>query len=302
MYLHENPNEMAQLIAATAEFFSRAEAYIEKDYYAMMVLREAVSRNPRFVFKGGTCLSKCYHAIERFSEDVDLGLAGEHVTEGMRKAMKRSMVESVEALGLTISNIEETRSKRDYNRYDIPLPSNRRGNHLIVETAVITPAEPTQTANVQSFVGEYCDAISIGNLTNEYGLEPFEVNASTIERTFCDKVFALCDYYLAGAEFRRQSRHIYDLRKLQEFVEFDDGLAQLFSTVRKQRFGKSRCLSADSAIDLAATIQELAEKDVYKRDYHETTVDLLYDEMPYEEAVKALLAISAFVKGIDWNE
>ncbi|MBE6465054.1 MAG: nucleotidyl transferase AbiEii/AbiGii toxin family protein [Eggerthellaceae bacterium] len=180
MYLHENPNEMAQLIAATAEFFSRAEAYIEKDYYAMMVLREAVSRNPRFVFKGGTCLSKCYHAIERFSEDVDLGLA--------------------------------------------------------------------------------------------------------------------------GAEFRRQSRHIYDLRKLQEFVEFDDGLAQLFSTVRKQRFGKSRCLSADSAIDLAATIQELAEKDVYKRDYHETTVDLLYDEMPYEEAVKALLAISAFVKGIDWNE
>jgi len=66
MYLHENPNEMAQLIAATAEFFSRAEAYIEKDYYAMMVLREAVSRNPRFVFKGGTCLSKCYHAIERF--------------------------------------------------------------------------------------------------------------------------------------------------------------------------------------------------------------------------------------------
>ncbi|MFT8391080.1 MAG: nucleotidyl transferase AbiEii/AbiGii toxin family protein [Sporolactobacillus sp.] len=27
---------------------------------------------PRIVFKGGTSLSKCYHLIHRFSEDIDL--------------------------------------------------------------------------------------------------------------------------------------------------------------------------------------------------------------------------------------
>ncbi len=30
-----------------------------------------------FVFKGGTSLSKSYHVIERFSEDIDLILTGE---------------------------------------------------------------------------------------------------------------------------------------------------------------------------------------------------------------------------------
>ena len=34
MYLHENPEEMAQLVADAAEHFSRAEAYVLKDYYA----------------------------------------------------------------------------------------------------------------------------------------------------------------------------------------------------------------------------------------------------------------------------
>lgn len=51
------------------------EAYILKDYFATMVLREVVSRNSRVVFKGGTCLSKCHHAIDRFSEDIGLGMA-----------------------------------------------------------------------------------------------------------------------------------------------------------------------------------------------------------------------------------
>jgi predicted nucleotidyltransferase component of viral defense system len=58
MYLHENKEELAQLVSDAAIRFERAEAYILKDYYATMVLREVTSRNPRVVFKGGTCLSK----------------------------------------------------------------------------------------------------------------------------------------------------------------------------------------------------------------------------------------------------
>lgn len=302
MFLHENLSEFAQLTSAAAEYFSRAEAYVKKDYYATMMLREAVSRNPRFVFKGGTCLSKCYRIINRFSEDVDLGLAEEHVTESMRKAMKRAVVGSAEALGLNIENIGDTRSRRDYNRYDIVLPSPSTNDLLIVETAIITPAYPVQSKSIQSFIGEYCDARGFPDATEEYGLKPFGVRASSVERTFCDKVFAVCDYYLNGNELRRNSRHIYDLRKMKDFVEFNDELANLFATVRKQRLGKSRCLSADYAIDLAATLQELRDKDVYKRDYRETTMDLLYDEMSYENAVEVLGDIAEFVNAINWNK
>ncbi|MBQ9041305.1 MAG: nucleotidyl transferase AbiEii/AbiGii toxin family protein [Eggerthellaceae bacterium] len=298
MFLHENPEELAQLVTSTAIRFERAEAYILKDYFATMVLREVVSRNPRVVFKGGTCLSKCHHAIDRFSEDVDLGMAEDRVTEGMRKALKRAVTESANALGLGIANIDQTRSRRDYNRYDMALPG---GDKLIVETAVITPASPASPMPVQSFIGEYCDLSGLHGITEEYGLEPFEVNANSMERTLCDKAFALCDYYLAGEELRRHSRHIYDLRKLQAHVSFDEGLAALFAAVRKQRHGNPRCLSAEPGVDLAGVLRELADGDVYKRDYLDVTVDLLYDEMPYEEAVKALREVAEFVDGIDWD-
>ena len=40
MYLHENPEEMAQLVTDASIRFGRAEAYVLKDYYATMVLRE----------------------------------------------------------------------------------------------------------------------------------------------------------------------------------------------------------------------------------------------------------------------
>lgn len=299
MYLHKNPEEMAQLVVDAAGHFSRAEAYVLKDYYATMVLREATSRNPGLVFKGGTCLSKCYRAIDRFSEDVDLGMAEEHVTEGMRKAIKRAVTESAAALGLEIPNLDQTRSRRDYNRYDMALPE---GDKLIVETAIITPASPAGLKTIQSFVGEYCDAVGLDGITKEYGLEPFEVLANSVERTFCDKVFALCDYYLAEEPIpARQSRHVYDLRKLQGLVSFDDGLAALFATVRRQRRGKNRCPSAEPDVDLTAVLRELADNDAYKGDYLNVTMDLLYDEMPYEEAAQALRDVADFVAGIDWS-
>ena len=37
-----------------------------------MILRELPERLNFVVFKGGTSLSKCYKAIKRFSEDIDI--------------------------------------------------------------------------------------------------------------------------------------------------------------------------------------------------------------------------------------
>lgn len=302
MYLHERPDELAQLVTDAAAYFSRAEPYIVKDYYAMVVLREAIARNPRFVFKGGTCLSKCHHAINRFSEDIDLGMTEEHATEGMRKAMKRAVTEAVEAIGLEIVNLDQTRSKREFNRYDIALPGGRGDGLLIVETAVITPAFPAEAMPVQSFIDEYLDAVGLHDISEEYSLGPFEVMANSMERTLCDKVYAVCDYYLADDPIpTRQSRHIYDLRKLQGRVAFDDGLADLFKIVRGQRLGKNRCPSANPGIDLAAVLREIAENGAYERDYVDVTEKLLYDEMPYGEVVKVLSEIAEFLNGIDWD-
>lgn len=57
--------------------------------------------------------------------------------------IKRAVLESAEELGLSIANLDRTRSRREYNRYEIPLPSidgTSFNEQLIVETAVMTPA------------------------------------------------------------------------------------------------------------------------------------------------------------------
>ena len=50
-------------------------AIVEKDFWVCLTLDYLFHRSPwpqSFIFKGGTSLSKAYHVIERFSEDIDI--------------------------------------------------------------------------------------------------------------------------------------------------------------------------------------------------------------------------------------
>ncbi len=81
MTLHHDPPAFAAAVAATAQELGLAAVLVEKDYWVSYVLR-ALADSPyrhQVVFKGGTALSKAYGLVERFSEDVDLAIAG---TEG----------------------------------------------------------------------------------------------------------------------------------------------------------------------------------------------------------------------------
>lgn len=48
----------------------------EKDFWVTLMLRMVFSSvlAPHFIFKGGTSLSKVFHLINRFSEDIDSGI------------------------------------------------------------------------------------------------------------------------------------------------------------------------------------------------------------------------------------
>lgn len=53
----------------------RNPAIVEKDFWVSFTLDYLFHNSPwprSFIFKGGTSLSKAYHVIERFSEDIDL--------------------------------------------------------------------------------------------------------------------------------------------------------------------------------------------------------------------------------------
>ena len=61
-------------IATALKIGIRPEA-VEKDFWVCFILDHLFhdcEYNKAFVFKGGTSLSKSYHLINRFSEDIDL--------------------------------------------------------------------------------------------------------------------------------------------------------------------------------------------------------------------------------------
>lgn len=68
-------NERRALFRNTSQKMNVHEAIIEKDFWVCLTLdylfQRCIYKN-RFAFKGGTCLSKAYNLIQRFSEDIDL--------------------------------------------------------------------------------------------------------------------------------------------------------------------------------------------------------------------------------------
>jgi len=69
--------DRADLFTETAERKVLPEAIIEKDFWVCWMLKQLFSIDAlsgRLLFKGGTSLSKIFHAINRFSEDIDLAV------------------------------------------------------------------------------------------------------------------------------------------------------------------------------------------------------------------------------------
>lgn len=66
-----------ELFSGTADHKGISSAIAEKDFWVSWVLMrlfEHLELSQKILFKGGTSLSKAFHLIERFSEDIDLVL------------------------------------------------------------------------------------------------------------------------------------------------------------------------------------------------------------------------------------
>ncbi|MGY4539951.1 hypothetical protein ACVW0P_004392 [Mucilaginibacter sp. UYNi724] len=70
-YLHDH-RDFPDLLRILEEETGIQSGLIEKDYWIMHVLAGLKSLDLNFELKGGTSLSKAYHIIDRFSEDIDI--------------------------------------------------------------------------------------------------------------------------------------------------------------------------------------------------------------------------------------
>ena len=208
--------EWKEIIETVAREVGRTEQMIEKDTVQSMFLYELSKSELPFVFKGGTSLSKAYKLIERFSEDIDLSMSC-RPTQSERIKSKELIISIAESLGMELSNSADIKSRYDYNKYvfrynsiftTVPL-------EIIIETSYYQAAYPVVRHVVGSFIGEFCKERNIV-LPVPFNAEVV-MNVQSLERTFVDKVFAVCDYKIQGMQ-NRNSRHLYDICKLVEQI------------------------------------------------------------------------------------
>lgn len=205
MYLHEDKELFKEVITNTAVWMNLTIAVVEKDYYVTMILSLLAKKADTCVFKGGTSLSKGFHVLNRFSEDIDITFS-EHIGEARRKKLKYNVMKEIsKELGMSISNWNKIESDKDYNCYTfqyVPLDAyaeNSLSEGVKVEIVLASYSFPTEKVSIDSYVRQYL-AIDNMNLIDEFGIGLFKMNLQSINRTYIDKVFALCDIHLLGKE------------------------------------------------------------------------------------------------------
>ena len=297
----EYKEEWTEIIETVAAEEHRQTQMIEKDTIQSMILFKLSKSELPFVFKGGTSLSKAYGLIDRFSEDIDLSM-NRKLTESEKKKTKKLICYSSEELGLVLSNADDIQSRHSYNKYifkyeslfsDIPL-------ELIVETSFYQEVYPVETHAVGSFVGKFCEKRGV-KLPIPFEEALVNMQVQSLERTFIDKVFAICDYRLQDMQ-DRDSRHLYDIAKLLPEIKITPELDALIDDVRDDRMQSKNNPAAQPEHDIPVMLKGIISSRFYESDYNNITKKLLYEDVSYEEAISKGIAQIADMDIFKYNK
>lgn len=237
LQLRTEPDDLAALVDAAARARGLPQAFVEKDFWVIEVLRAATAQRTATdksgtdlpivaVFKGGTSLSRGFGIIERFSEDVDLLLGFPDCTPGVKdKALKDICNVVRDHLGLgPESLVLETSSKgvKRNMRFHFPATYGDPGitEGVLLEMGTRGGTFPTETRQIRSIAAEHALDV-LGQEESEY--EEFAavtVEVLSPERTLLEKLAAVHDAVTrlpdekAHAALQRGGRHFYDIHCL----------------------------------------------------------------------------------------
>ena len=290
-------------------------AIVEKDFWVCWVLKKLFTDaelKDRMVFKGGTTLSKVFHLIERFSEDIDLvldwGLFG--YAPGMEDPLKTFQSTSQqdrfnkqinaraaryiaeELIGrltdtfLQVPGIAVAVDRTDAHTVNISYPA-------AFEESYLRPEVRLEIGPLASWVP------SAPHIIRPYASEDFStvfddpscpVIALAAERTFWEKATILHQQAHRTKEMpSRYSRHYYDLFKLAASPMKDRALSNLKLLEDVVTFKQRFYPSAGARYDLAkpGTFRLLPDerlRPALARDYREMAV-LLFGAAPQLDAI-----------------
>lgn len=226
------------LIETAAEHFGYQKGQVEKDYWISKVLKELVSvpeYQGKIFFKGGTSLSKAYHIIERFSEDLDLFVFTGNLTDSQEKQkqlngniynhIKEQYNNHIkEELGLRGGNFNKI--VIDYRPM---FTNNKLKDSLEVEIKSCGLKDkrimyyPSDVITVQSLIGEHLNLMDRQDVAEKYGLDGFEVNCLNPKKTICDKISRMTRISYSSKPIESFAKHIRDIYDLHKILQTEEG-------------------------------------------------------------------------------
>ena len=199
--------EREELFFNTAHKVGMPPAIVEKDFWVCYMLDYLFHRcawKERLVFKGGTSLSKAYHLIERFSEDIDLildwrllGYGIEEPWEPRSNTQQDKFSESSEKKTILV-NFAYPQIFTDVSILQV----------IRLEIGALASWSPTQDAVITPFAAEQYPQIFTHPDT--------VIRTAVPERTFWEKITILHREAnrIRGDFPGRYSRHYYDLYQM----------------------------------------------------------------------------------------
>jgi hypothetical protein len=235
----------------SGELNIRQKEVIEKDWWVTAVLRAMFSLPyaEHISFKGGTSLSKCWHLIDRFSEDIDIAIDREYlgftgdlsktqISDKLRRAacsfvrekMQYDLAQQLSKAGIDkdkfgvkvdITPITTTDPEVININYDSALDGELSITVTDYEKQYILPkvkievsgrsmSEPVQEIALNAMIDQVY-------ATAPFAEKPFMVRAVLPERTFLEKVFLLHEEFAKPRDLirvERMSRHMYDIGQI----------------------------------------------------------------------------------------
>jgi hypothetical protein len=282
-------------------------AFVEKDWYATQVLKAIAAIPPgpiTPVFSGGTCLSKAYKLIKRFSEDLDFrgyytgGNPSKPVAGNPSRSIKRQFREKilVAVEGVDGVNLDRDKVKFGSSYFKFPLsytnafatPGSLRPD-LLVEFSFTQPRNACDTRATPSFVSEFSNAEPEAEILC---LSPTETAADK----FCALAWRVIKRDRSNAnDDPAMIRHLHDLYALRHLIEEEpqEFIDTVIDSFRNDMALNSRRLDY-TLVEAAKNASGMLQEDkLYAEEYAQFVTGMSY--APDDERISFGTALANFV-------
>lgn len=287
-------------------------SFVEKDYYAVKILNELSKieyENAKLIFTGGTCLSKAYNLIKRFSEDIDFRInTNSPFIRGKRKEFREFIIQNIKNIP-DIEIIEESLEKKNESQFFsfyVTYPKhftldNALRDGLKLEFTFENVLLTTNTCKIESIISKYIDKIEISKMDC---ISPIEIGA--------DKLSALM--WRIDIKDRTKHgivndatiiRHLHDLAALEKLIMNDDFINSVHKSLEsdKGRGGSSKDINL---IEYAEkTLSKLKTDKIYSKEYKDFVDALSYanesETIDFKTALASFERIVDFIKNTQYS-